>query len=101
MKTVTKATFIVIMTTVVQCAFAQGPLTEAFTSNYTEMKENLILSAAAVPQEKYAYKLTPPQLSFSGWLTHSVGALYFFCYRFGGVPAPPRETLRNMSALTT
>ena len=68
--------------------------------SYTEMKDNFIQSAAAVPEEKYGFKLTPGQFSFAGWLTHSVGAIYFYCYRFGGVPAPPRERLSRMKSLT-
>src|ERR1051325_11149211 len=89
----------ILFAIMIPCCFAQGPLTTAVMQNYTEMKENFIQSAAAVPQEKYTFKLTDGQFSFARWLTHSVGANYFYCYRFGNVPLPPRDVLSKMNSL--
>ena len=68
---------------------AQNPLTQAYMTRYSAVKQNLIESAEAMPADQYEFKLTPAQRSFAGWIDHTVMLNHNTCSAMkGAAPAP-------------
>jgi len=68
--------------------------------SYTEMKQNMIEAAAAMPADQYDFKLTPPQQSFGGWFIHAASANYYYCHNIAALPPPDSEVAKRMRTLT-
>jgi len=76
-------------------AFAQNPLTDAFQARYQSMRDNLVQSAEAMPEDSYNFKLTPEQRPFSGWIGHVAMGNYHFCSMIKGEKAPDTSALHD------
>lgn len=81
------------------CAFAQSknPLTDAFMARYKSIKQNLIESAEAMPEEAYSYKLTPAQRDFGAWISHTVQGTYSYCATIKGEQTPDSARFHDMT----
>src|ERR1044071_3788929 len=64
-----------------------NPFTTEMMKSYTERKQNFVESAALMPEEAYAYRLTPQQQSFGEWMYHAGIANFYYCQRYGAAPA--------------
>ena len=65
-----------------------NPLTENFQARYKTIRENLIETAEAMPEEGYSFKLTSGQRSFGDWIGHTAAGNYGYCATMKGEPAP-------------
>jgi len=63
-------------------------LTAAMQRYFSGISKNLQASAEVMPANKYSYKLTPDQMTFGQWLTHSIERNYADCATLKGDPAP-------------
>jgi hypothetical protein len=63
--------------------FAEGIATEAHTN-----ATNMIGAAEAMPEDKYSFKPTPPQISFADLIYHAAVAKNALCGAIGGEKAP-------------
>lgn len=77
---------------------AQNPLTESFVARYNSVKQNLIESAAAMPEDQYSYKLTPAQRSFGDWIGHTVMLNQGQCSAAKGVATPPMDHSKHSAS---
>jgi hypothetical protein len=70
-------------------AAAQNPFMQAYMPRYNTMKQNLIESARAMPEEHYSFKLTPEQRAFGDWIGHTIMLMHNSCAAIRGEkPAP-------------
>lgn len=69
-------------------AWAQNPVSDAIRSALPGRSKNIIAAAEDVPADKYAYKPTPEQRPFGGWVFHTAEANYTFCGKLAGADAP-------------
>jgi hypothetical protein len=59
---------------------AQDKLTSTGIQRYFEtIQRNLIAAADVMPADKYAYRLTPDQMTFGEWMIHSAQRNYADC----------------------
>ena len=72
-------------------AAAQNPLMQAYMPRYNTMKQNLIESAQAMPEQHYAFKLSPAQRAFGDWVGHTVMLMHGSCAAMKGEAAPPMD----------
>ena len=81
------------------CAFAQSknPLTDAFMARYQTIKQNLIETAEAMPEEAYSFKLTPAQRDFGAWVAHTAQGNYSYCATMKGEKTPDTAHLHDMT----
>ena len=77
---------------------AQNPLTDAVTARYQPVRDNLIATAEAMPEDAYEFKLTPAQRSFAGWIGHVAMGNYHFFSLIKGEAAPENPALHSMTA---
>jgi hypothetical protein len=77
---------------------AQNNLKTTLTQRYFNgVRRNLEAAADVMPADKYAFKLTPGQMSFAEWLNHSTERNYADCATLKGEPAP--EAAKNVASL--
>jgi len=77
---------------------AQDKLVPTGMQRYFEpIKRNLEAAADVMPAEKFDYKLTPDQMSFSDWMIHSAQRNYADCSVLKGESAP--EAARQLTSL--
>ena len=72
---------------------AQSPLVDAINSQYKPMKLNFTEGAAAIPEEDYTFRLTPPQRPLGEWLSHTAQGNYSRCAAMLGKEPPPEAKL--------
>jgi uncharacterized damage-inducible protein DinB len=66
---------------------AQTPSTaDAIRAFYNGVKNNLLNAADKMPDDGYAFKPTPEQRSFGGWIAHVADAQTAGCSRINGSP---------------
>jgi uncharacterized damage-inducible protein DinB len=86
---------------VVCCAAAiaqsQNPLTDAVMARYKTIRQNLIESAEAMPEESYGFRLTPAQRPFGEWIGHVALGNYNFCGVIKGEKPPDMEALHALT----
>ncbi|MGI8741500.1 MAG: DinB family protein [Bryobacteraceae bacterium] len=81
------------------CALAQtNPLTQAVTTRYNSAKQNLLGAAEAMPEENYAYKLSPEQRPFGLWIEHTALGNYMFCAGIKGSAAPDMSKVHGLTS---
>lgn len=81
------------------CVFAQSnPLTQAVTARYNSAKQNLMGAAEAMPEENYAYKLSPEQRPFGLWIEHTAMGNYSFCAAIKGGSAPDTSKIHGLTS---
>jgi hypothetical protein len=68
-----------------------APLAKAFRETAARMERDLTAAAEAVPEDKYAFKPTPAQMSFGQIMVHLAGGNDALCSAIGGVKSPVRE----------
>jgi len=68
-------------------AQSQNPLTDAVMARYKTIRQNLIESAEAMPEDAYNFRLTPPQRPFGEWIGHTAMGNYNYCAMIKGQPA--------------
>jgi hypothetical protein len=91
--------FPILVSLLAGCAFAQSnPLTQAVMTRYNSVKQNLLDTAALMPDADYQYKLTPEQRAFSGWIGHTATGNYSYCAAIQGAAAPDMAQLHDMTA---
>jgi hypothetical protein len=69
---------------------------EAVRRQYDNAKRNLIEAARAMPEEHYAFKLTPAQRAYGEWVEHTAGLNLRVCATAQGA-APPAAPKTNGS----
>ena len=67
---------------------AQTLTTATINRYFNPVRANIEAAAEAMPADKYNYKLTPDQMSFSEWLLHSVERNYQDCATLKGEKIP-------------
>jgi hypothetical protein len=84
------------------CAAASAqtanPLTQAVTARYESVRQNLIETAAAMPESDYNFRLTPPQRPFGEWLGHTAMVNYSLCASIRGTQSPDTSQLHGLTA---
>ncbi len=78
-------------------AQSPNPLTESVMARYKAIRQNLIESAAAMPEEGYSFRLTPPQRPFGEWIGHVAMGNFNYCGVIKGEKPPDTH---NLHALT-
>ena len=74
-----------------QVAAAQtAPVASAFRDNAKDMAKNLVAAAEDMPADKYSFKPTPAQMSFSDVVVHLARGNDYLCGTIAGAPAPTR-----------
>src|SRR4029077_15878914 len=74
-----------------------NPLTDAVMNRYKGIRQNLIESAEAMPEEGYSFRLTPPQRPFGEWIGHVAMGNYNFCGVIKGEKAPDTHHLHALT----
>jgi DinB superfamily len=70
---------------------AQTLTTTAIQRYFNPVRANIEAAAEAMPADKYGYRLTPGQMTFSEWLLHSAERNYTDCAALKG-ETPPVNT---------
>ncbi len=73
----------------------KDPVTTVIRSMQQRQQKNIIAAAEEMPAEKYGFKPTPQQMSFSHLILHITEANNFLCSAAGGVQAPKGEELKD------
>lgn len=76
-------------------AYAQNPLTDSVMGRYKAVRQNLIATAEAMPEDSYSFKLTPAQRPFSGWMSHVTQMNYAMCSLMKGEKAPQHADVQS------
>ncbi len=81
--------------------FAQGAapsVSDAIRQSYNQVKSNLLKAADAMPEADYAFKPTPEQRTFGGWIAHVADAQTAGCSRATGAPKTPSAASKTSKA---
>jgi len=78
-------------------AFAQSsnPVSSALRDILPGRQKNTVAVVEAMPADKFSYKPTPDQMTFSHLVTHMTGSNYMFCSKAAGVEAPKAEEVKE------
>ena len=76
-----------------------NPLTAIVTERFNSIRMNLEDSAGLMPEEKYSFRLTPPQRTFGEWIAHTAMGNYSFCSAIKGEKPP--EAAQHVHHLKT
>ena len=80
---------LVLGTLLVQNVQAQNNLTTTATERYFNViRTSLEASAEQMPADKFSFRLTPGQMTFAQWMTHSAGSNYGPCATLRGQERP-------------
>jgi uncharacterized damage-inducible protein DinB len=72
------------------------PPSKVLLDSWNDIGRKLIAMAEDFPEDKYDFKATPPQRSFSEQLLHAAGANYFFINAITGSKTPnPEEVMKR------
>lgn len=78
---------------------AQAPsVADAVRQMYNTVKNNLLKAADKMPDDGYAYKPTPEERSFGGWVAHVADAQTAGCSRALGTPKTPSAGSKTTKA---
>jgi len=72
---------------------AQGAVTRAVQSLEARAADNLTATAEAMPEDRYAFRPTPAQMSFGELVLHSATTNFTLCSGIAGVSLPERPNL--------
>ena len=67
-----------------------NPVSSALRDNLERGKKNLTAAAEQMPEDKYSFRPTPPQMTFAHLVLHIAGSNNFLCSKIAGVPEPPK-----------
>ena len=70
-----------------------NPVAEAFRRTAADDGKNLVAAAEVMPADKYGYKPTPAQMSFSDIVVHLAQGNDYFCGNLVGMKAPARTKI--------
>lgn len=77
----------------------QAPSTaDAIRQSYNAIKSNLLKAADKMPDDGYAFKPTPEQRTFGGWVAHVADAQTAGCSRALGMPKSPSAGSKTTKA---
>ena len=82
-----KTIFLLLLGCGAGMAQSPNPLTDAVMARYKIIRQNLIESADAMPEDAYSFRLTPPQRPFAEWIGHTAMGNYNYCAMIKGQPA--------------
>ncbi len=88
---------ILLMCGAAALAQSQNPLTESVMGRYKTIRQNLIESAEAMPEEGYSFRLTPPQRPFGEWIGHVAMGNYNYCGVIKGEKTPDTHHLHALT----
>jgi hypothetical protein len=78
---------------------ASAPSTaDAIRQTYNIVKNNLLKAADKMPDDGYAFKPTPDQRTFGGWIAHVADAQTAGCSRVLGTPKTPGAASKTTKA---
>jgi DinB superfamily len=78
---------------------AQAPSNaDAIRQSYNVIKNNLLKAADKMPEDGYAFKPTPEERSFGGWVAHVADAQTAGCSRALGRPKMPSASSKTAKA---
>jgi hypothetical protein len=92
-----KTICVLLMCGAAALAQAPNPLTDAVMNRYKGIRQNLIESAEAMPEEGYGFRLTPPQRPFGEWIGHVAMGNYNFCGVIKGEKPPDTHHLHALT----
>jgi uncharacterized damage-inducible protein DinB len=92
------ATVVVALAPALVAAQENAPVAKAFRSTAARMEKQLIAAAEAVPEDKFAFKPTPAQMTFGQIMVHLAGGNDALCSAIGGVKAPAREKIASTAS---
>jgi uncharacterized damage-inducible protein DinB len=70
---------------------AQGPVTRALQERERVAARNLMGAAEAMPEDRFAFKPTPPHMSFGELVVHVATSNMLLCSALAGEPPPPEH----------
>ncbi len=68
---------------------------DAIRAYYNGVKNNLLKAADKMPDDGYAFKPTPEERSFGGWIAHVADAQTAGCSRILGITQDSRRGIEN------
>lgn len=74
-----------------------NPLTNAVMNRYKGIRQNVIESAEAMPEDGYSFRLTPAQRTFGEWIGHVAMGNYSFCGVIKGEKPPDTHHLHALT----
>ena len=91
---------IVVATLLVSSAvlFAQetkNPVSTVVREILPRQQKNLVAAAEEMPADKFAFKPTPPQMSFATLIMHIAESNNYLCSKIGDVPEPKSPELKE------
>jgi hypothetical protein len=92
---------IFVLASCVVSVFAQAtpnPLTDAVMSRYKTIRQNLVEAAQTMPEEHYAFRLTPAQRPFGEWIGHVAMGNMFYCATVKGEAAPDTSHVHQLTS---
>src|ERR1051326_3863550 len=78
-------------------AQSPNPLTDAVMNRYKAIRQNLIESAEAMPEDGYVFRLTPAQRPFGEWIGHVAMGNYNYCGVIKGEKPPDTHQLHALT----
>ena|SRR5450759_622957 len=88
-----------VLFVVSSCLLAESnPLTQAITTRYNTVKQNLLQTAAVMPEADYGYKLSDAQRPFGAWIEHTAMGNFSLCSAIKGSTAPDTSKLHGLTA---
>jgi uncharacterized damage-inducible protein DinB len=93
-----KRTWILLSFSAAAFSQSHNPLTEIVMARYKAVRQNLIESAEAMPEDSYSFRLTPAQRPFGEWIGHTAMGNFFYCSQIKGEKAPDTHHLHSLVA---
>lgn len=92
-----KAMVVLLVVASSALAFAQekNPVSSVIREILPHRQKNLVAAAEEMPAEKYSFKPTPEQMSFSKLVMHVVESNDFMCSKASDVPEPKAANLKE------
>jgi DinB superfamily len=80
--------------------FAQSkdPVTSVVKEILPRQQKNIVAAAEEMPADKFAFKPTPPQMSFGQLIVHVLDSNNYLCAKIADLPAPKPTELADTSS---
>ena len=92
------ALVVLVAASTVGLAQEKDPVTSVVKQILPRQEKNLVGAVEEMPADKFAYKPTPPQMSFGHLVLHITESNNFLCSTIGAMPAPKSEALKDTDA---
>jgi len=76
----------------------KDPVTASLRVLLPRSRNNILGAISAMPADKFGYKPTPDQMSFSHLVVHIIESNYFLCAKAADVAAPKVEEVKETDA---